>query len=170
MHICGMSNLVGLSTYCGGPNAGGLLKIEYVPVSWVVSLTYDELISSAGNWQKAITFATGDWLEAHVLPMKRMWGERMRRSAGANYYEQLIDLIVPNLKPEVTKEFEAMAEYRFLVKLQDAEGKPWLIGTKDAPLEFLEQGTTGETGQLKHYKINFSANTPKPGRGYVPVF
>ena len=164
-----MSNLAGISAFCGGANVAGLQKIEYAPIDNIDEAAYEERISEYGNWQKAVPFQVGTWLELFAVPNDRIWNEEMKRTSGDKYYDQSIDLIVPNLKPEVSIEFERMAYRRFVLKLTDQDGKPWMIGTLGAPLDFFDVGTTGKSGQLKHYRIRFTGQTPRPARGYQPV-
>lgn len=166
--------LEALGTYqCGSVNQPGLIQLEYLPTAWVNKNAYlPPLISSAWNWQRDIPIISGfSWLTVQVqgLKEKQIWNETQVRDLQGKYYRQSIVAEVPNLLPAVAKTMNETAEYRFLVRLTDKLGQPWLIGTLDDPLDFFADGTTGAAGALKHHAIRFGGETKRKAYGFKPV-
>ena len=143
--------------------------MEYAPTDWIDPDSFEPIVSAAWNWQPDVGFTEGGWLEAYVLPGRRLWNERQRNSDQGKHYEQEVRAIVPNLIPTAAGELDEMADYRYLLRLTDQEGRPWLLGSLESPFDFTADGTTGESGQLKHHAIRFSSLTPHKAYGFVPV-
>jgi hypothetical protein len=161
--------LVSISNYCGR-NLGGLSSLLYIPHEWVNEAAYNRIVSALHNWQEAITLEDEtDWLTMPLLHRGRSFSENSLRSEQGNYYEPTIEGIIPNLRPAVTGLLEEMENYRYLVRLTDRNGKPWLIGTLDAPLSFRAEATGGGDSALNNYRIAFSAQAPRRMYGYIPV-
>lgn len=162
--------LQGLSSYCGTLNLPGLVSIQYAPVDWIDAANYDDRISSAWNWQEDIPFSSGDWLTMPVLPQGRIWEEREVRTEQGKYFEQLVSGVIPALRPAVSGELDEMSEHRFLLRLTDRLGQPWLLGTLETPFDFAASALSGEnTGGLNSYQISFSTQTIHRAYGFVPL-
>lgn len=154
-------------------NLPGFRQLKYVPVDWLDSDEYEEYITGSGNFQKAVTPSLGGqvWLTLPFLPRGEGWRQDPRRTDQGDEYQQLIEGIIPNLRPEVEAVFDLMAKHRFLVKFTDRNGKPWLIGRQHEPLEFEAQGDGGSSdGGLNGYRFRFSGITTRRAFGYDPVF
>lgn len=164
-----MSQLKGISEYCGQLNLGGLVLIEYAPVHWIYPPSLDPIIHN-WNHQTDIQFYEGAWLKAPVLPSRRIWKEVQRSNEQGPYYEQSIEGIVPNLKPPIAEEFQQMAQMRFLLRLEDRNQQKWLLGSLDSPFEFSTSGSTGNTGERNGHNIRFSSQTARKAYGFNPVF
>lgn len=169
-----MSNILqGISSYCGELNLPGLKTLLYLPVSWLDVDEYEEYLTSANNFQKAISPSLGgaEWLTMPYLPKGDGWRERMRKPDQGPEWEQDISGVMPKLRPEVTGELALMARERFLVRLTDRNGKPWLIGRAWEPLEFTYSADSGSTdGGLNAYSFQFGGVTTRAAFGYTPVF
>jgi len=164
-----MNELQGIDSYCGLLNFGGLVKIEYAPTLWIDESSFRPIISSSWNFQNEILFLTGDWLTVHLLSLDNIWNEDERRSKQGKYYPQRIAGIAPNLRPEVSGEFDRMADHTFILKITDKNKRVWLIGTPETPLEFKAPGTSGKGSQKNAYQIQFTGNTLHRAYGYQPV-
>jgi hypothetical protein len=165
--FCGM-DLLGLQYYCEG-NLSGLVKIEYVPADWVDQSSYKAIVTASNNWQYDIQFTQGGWMTAPVISNGRNWSENQNRTKQGKYYNKTVRAIVPNLRIEVLGELERMANHCYLLRLEDVEGRRWILGTLEQPFEFFADGTTGENGSLKHHSIRFEAQTLRKAHGFNPV-
>lgn len=169
-----MSNLTSITTYCGQLNLPGLRLLEYLPIDYLADGEYEEFITSANNFNKAIVPSLGgaEWLTLPFMPGKGDgWEEGDRRTDQGPEYAQDIAGVIKGLRPEVTGEFQKMAGRRFLVKFTDRNARPWLVGRLWEPLDFTAQAQTGSgSGGLASYNFRFSGITTKRAFGYVPVF
>ena len=165
-----MSNLKGLHHFCAMNNPSGLIKIEYAPINDIDTNSFEEIRSSSNNWQYNILFLQGGWLKANILPTRRLWRETQSRNKQGKYYNQMVRAIVPNLIPDASGELDRMADHRFILKIEDIAGRPWILGTLNQPFEFTVDGTTGENGSLKHHTINFKSKSLRKAAGFVPLF
>jgi len=95
-----------------------------------------------------------------LLPQDRSWEERERRNPQGKYYEQLVQGTIRNMRPSVSGQLDEMAEYAFLLRLKDRNGRLWLIGEPDYPLRFTSSGGARDEGGLNSYQIEFSGQTP----------
>lgn len=162
--------LKAIESYCGNLNIPGLITLEYAPTTWVDQSAYDPIISDLYNFQTDILFNTSGWLKMPLLPMKQLWRERQRSSNQGNYCQQTVRAIIPNLRAAVTGEFERMKTFRFLLRLSDANGRKWLLGSLESPFDFSVTGTTGEkNGDLAAYEVTFESETKRSAVGFVPV-
>lgn len=166
--FCHMALLTSISEYCADGNQSGLLLIEYAPTAWVNKATYEKILSPANNWQYAIGFTQGTWLTAGLIkdPKKRTWNESDKPTDHGPTYEQSVGGTTPKMKPGVTMIFEQMSNYRFLVRVTDANNQRWILGTLDQPFEFSASASSGNANQ---YRINFKSVTSRRAHGYVPV-
>jgi hypothetical protein len=162
--------LQGISNFCGLENQGGLIRIDYVPTAWVDADAWEPIVSAAWNWQYDVQFTSGGWLTALVLPTRQLWDERQGRGDQGRYYDQAVKAVAPGLRPDVAKEFDEMAQYRFLLRLWDQNNQPWLLGTLETPFDFSADGSSGETGGLANHAIRWESRTPRKAVGFVPVF
>jgi hypothetical protein len=160
--------LTSIAEYCS-TNLAGLTQLLYVPATWIDPNLYDRIIGEDRTWEREIGFLDElDWLRMPLLSRGRRFSESMQRSAQGQHYEPAIEGIVPNLRPEVTDQFELMENHRFLVLLTDRNRKPWLIGTKDFPLQFSAQADGAGDNGLNNYRITFSAQQPRRMYAYIP--
>lgn len=161
--------LSGLSNFCGIDNQGGLISIEYAPTAWIDPATFEPLILN-WNWQRDVDFTEGGWLLAYLTSDKQIWNEDQQPGRGqGKYYRQRVDGVAPNLIPAVAGEFDEMANYRYLLRLTDRDGRKWLLGTLESPFDFSTGATTGTSGQLKHHEVRWESETPHKAYGFVPV-
>lgn len=164
-HIAAME-LTALSEYCDW-NLSGLLKIEYAPTSWVNRTLYNKAVSAAGQWKTEVVFSTGDWLILPLLPTE-VWEERQQRDAQGVSYVHVVSGVVPALRPAASRLLHCMSSYRYLLRLRDRNGQPWILGTLDFPFDFAYQAQTGDRGSgLNSYEVTFSARMPQPASGYT---
>lgn len=163
--------LQSLSNFCGALNLAGLLQLEYAPTDWVNSTQFERILSDGYNFQKDIVFNTGGWLTAPVLPSKQIWNETERPNNQGSYYKQNINVIVPQLRSEVSGEFLKMKTHTYILRITDANSRKWLIGSLESPFIFRRNGTTGKkNGDLANYELTFDCETKYPATGFVPVF
>jgi len=158
-----------IDSFCGFPNLPGLVSIEYAPVQWIYADEFERIITDAGNWQYNITFTTGSWLSASLLPSNRLWNELPQNAVQGVYYQQQANGIAPKLRPAVSHTLAKMEKMGFLLKLQDRNGQPWILGDLDHPFFFLAGGTTGDESGFNNYELNFTSNTKHRASGFVPV-
>lgn len=157
--------LTSVSQYCA-LNLGGLSTLDYLPVAWVDTDAWERLISSGWEWTDyPLTLTEGGWLSMSLLPQDRSWEERERRSPQGKYYEQLVQGTIRSMRPSVSGLLDEMAEYAFLLRLKDRNGRTWLIGTPDYPLRFTSSGGARDEGGLNAYNIEFSGETPHKAYG-----
>jgi hypothetical protein len=168
-----MSDLTGISGFCGSANLPGFTTLKYLPVAWLDTDEYEEIIS-AGNFQKGIIPSLGGaaWLTMPFVPIREDgWSQGSRRTEQGNEYAQQVSGLLRNMRPAVDAELELMERHRFLVHLTDRNGKNWLIGRQWEPLEFrCEADLASRTGGLNSYRFRFEGITTKRAFGYVPVY
>jgi hypothetical protein len=170
-----MSDILnGIGSYCGEMNLPGVKILEYLPVDWIADGEYEEFITTAGNFQKAITPSLGgaEWLKLPFFPKNGDgWEERGRKIDQGDEYAQSISGLITKLRPEVSAELDRMAKHRFLCRLTDKNGKRWLVGRLWEPLTFTASADAGRsTGGLNSYSFSFEGVTTKRAFGYSPVF
>lgn len=161
--------LQGLSKHCG-INRPGPATIRYAPIAWIDAAAYVHAVTSANNWQIAIPFlGVYDWLTMPAFESGKGVGEQPGRTDQGKVYTPEVNGILRNMKPTVTGELEEMEEHRFLVRVTDANGNEWLLGTLDAPLDFQAEATDGEDNGLNSYRFRFGAQVPHRMAGYSPL-
>lgn len=165
--------LEGIGTFqCGLSNIPGLIKLEYLPTAGINKSIYQQLISSAWNWQIDVPLISGfGWLtmQAQARQDKQLWTENQTRDLQGKIFTQTVTAEIPNLLPAVSRTMDRTADYRFLLRITDKAGQKWILGTLANPFEFLSDGTTGTVGALKHHAIQFSAITKHKAYGFEPV-
>lgn len=166
--FCGMSQLNGISSFCGERNLGGYRSLRYLPIDSLGPGDYEEIILN-GNFQKAIN---ADWLLLPFLPTGQDgWQQGHAKSALGDEYRQTVQGITPQLRPEVEAELQEMDRRLFLVRIDDRNGQPWLIGRATEPLEFFASSQSGgRSSGLNSYRFRFQGVTTKRAWGYNPVF
>lgn len=162
-------NLQGLLHFCGNRNLGGLMIVEYAPIGWIDISRYEPMRSSSGNWLYAIPFSTGDWLKMPLLPNGKNWEENSTRRDQGSRFNGQVSGTVPRLQPAASYELQQMEELDFLVKLQDRNGQPWLLGTLEAPLRFKADAGTADENGLNSYRIQFLSQSKQRAAGYAPI-
>jgi len=158
-----------ISDFCGQLNLAGLVKIEYAPVHWIYAAEFERIITDAGNWQYTISFTTGSWLTASVRPAGRLWNESPQNAPQGVFYRQEVRAIAPKLRPEVSAVMARMEKMGFILKLQDRNGNPWILGDLDHPFFFLASASTADETGLNSYELTWTNNTPRRAAGFVPV-
>lgn len=164
-------NLQSLSKYCGAINIPGLLNFEYAPTAWVDRNSYEQIISDDYNFQKDISFNVGGWLFAPMIPSKNIWNQKLRESKQGSFFQQRIKVIIPQLRQQVNGEFMKMKHYTYIIRLTDANGLKWLIGSLESPFVFANQSTTGaKNGDFANYELTWRCDTKYMAMGFNPVF
>ena len=158
-----------IDNFCGVPNLAGLVKIEYAPTHWIYAPEFERIITDAGNWQYTVAFTTGTWLTASVRPVGRLWNEAPQNAGQGVFYQQEVRAIAPKLRPEVSVVLERMEKMGFILKVQDRNGNPWILGTLENPFFFLAGGSTGDEAGLNSYELAWTSNTKYRASGFVPV-
>lgn len=173
--FCAMSLLLsGIYGFCGQATLPGLRLLRYLPTAWLADGEYEEIISPGYNFQKGINPSLGAaaWLTLPFFPKGGDgWQERHRKGEQGDLYEQEVEGIIPMLRAEVAGEFERMSHHLFLAQVTDRNGKAFLVGRQNEPLEFFATAdTSNRTGGLASYKFRFAGQTSKRAYGYAPVF
>jgi hypothetical protein len=73
------------------------------------------------------------------------------------------------MKPSATGELEEMEEHRWLVLDTDGNGRVWLLGTLETPLDFQADAADGGDSGLNSYRFRFAGQVPQRMTGYVPI-
>lgn len=146
--------LTGLTSYCE-INRGGLRSLQYIPIHQIDRDASREIISSAGVWQFALSFTSGDWLTMPYLPREDVWQEELDRNLQGESYAQTISGTIPGLRAAASRELQRMERMRFVVKLTDKNGRTWLIGNIWHGLAFRASKTSGDTNGLNSYAFEF---------------
>lgn len=167
-----MSQLLGISSFCGEHNLSGYQTLRYLPTDYLGPGDYEEIISSAGNFQKVINADGGAWLTLPYLPVgSDAWQQDHRKGDQGDRYPQRIEGMTPKLRPEVDAEWSRMANRLFLVHLSDRNGFDWLIGRASEPLEFSARSDSGgRRGGMSNYRFQFSGVTSLRAFGYNPQY
>lgn len=169
-----MSDLTGISSFCGSANMPGYLTLKYLPISWLADGEYEEIVTGAGNFQKEIDPSLGgaEWLTMPFVPIRDdFWRQGSRDTAQGREYPQEVAGIMRNLRPEVEAELLDMERHRYLVHITDNNGKNWLIGRLHEPLTFSCESESGSKGGgLNGYSFRFEGVTSRRAVGYSPVF
>lgn len=162
-------SLQSINSFCGEHNLAGLVKIEYAPTHWIYAPDFERIITDAGNWQYNISFSIGTWLTASIRPAGRLWNESPRSNAQGPFYQQEARGIAPKMRPEVTRVFEQMEKMGFLLKIQDKNGQPWILGDLDHPFFFTAAAGTGDDEGFNNYELAWVSQTKYRATGFVPV-
>ena len=163
------SNLNGLGKYCSKINQSGIIKLEYAAITDIDRSAWSPLRSSNNNHSTDIVFNSGGWHAIKILPTKKIWRETPRSTKQGITYDQSIRAILPGLQPSASGELERTATHRFILRINDISGQPWILGSPERPFSFQCTGTTGENGSLKHHVIEFSAISLRKAAGFIPV-
>ena len=123
-----MAELVSIENFCGTSNPAGVLTLEYIPTTWLNDEVYEEIINSSYQLEDGVPLATFDWLRLPIIPAGDPWRETQQRDKQGVSFRQRIQAVTPRLRHTVSGQFDAMAEYCFLVRLKDKQGQLWLIG------------------------------------------
>jgi hypothetical protein len=159
-----------LLNFCDAPNLGGFSKLEYAPVHWVDVDEYDDLVSPAGVWLKAIPFSQGDWLTLPVIFPRRQWEQTQADSDQGNPHNQELRADILNMRASVSVELDKMSTLDYLLKLTTRNQESWIIGTLESPLQFSFRQLTGNsTATKKAYNIRFFGQTAHTAYEYSPV-
>jgi len=151
--------ITAIADYCK-MNIPGVVKVEYLPSAWVDMETYEYLVGSiTGQFIGVIEPIAGrTWLSVGLLPAGRAWDEQQVPTAQGTQASATIAGIARGLRPDVAQVLLRMTRYRYLVRWKDKQGKNWLVGSVDTPLDFSFQAQSGEEGSgLAAYSIRFSA-------------
>lgn len=164
------TSLTAISAFCA-ENIGSLRSIEYASTAWVNQSTYDQRLSGAYNWQSTIEFTEEGWKKLPILPgNEKLWSEAERQTTQGKHYEQTVQAITPKMRPEVSGELMKMRNHRYLIRLTDKNGQPWILGTLEHPFRLIAAASTGSnTAGYNNYSLQFRNQTPTRAAGYVPV-
>lgn len=164
-------SLISISEFCSQPNPPGVATIEYLPTDWVDAPSYEKIVNASRNWQYDIPLTVGaEWLSAPIFPSGKLWEEQQRVDAQGTSYEHRITGITPRMRPDVTDQFEQMAQYDYLLRLTDKAGQIWLIGTLEQPMQFSAAATSGTGTTRNQYSLTFSGSTSRRAYGFLPEF
>lgn len=169
-----VSDLTGISSFCGSANLPGFSTLKYLPVAWLDAGEYEEIITTSGNFQKEIVPSLGgaEWLTMPFVPIREDgWQQGSRPTSQGMEYPQQVGGILRHLNPAVDAELALMERHLFLVHLTDRNGRNWLIGRQHEPLRFTSQSESGaQSGGLSSYSFRFEGVTTKRAFGYVPAY
>lgn len=166
LHFRGME-IVSLTSLCG-QNLPGLQTIEYVPTHWVDAATWRQVYTSGWMWQYEFELIEGaSWLTASVLPRPN-WNEQGGRTVQGQRHTGGITAYTPRMRPAAQGVLAAMLEPRWLLRLTDRQGMPWLVGTLEHPCEFGYTATSGGQGRGSGYELRWSSEAATAAAGYQP--
>lgn len=161
--------LQGLSQHCDR-NLPGMITLRYAPLYSINVGAHDPLVKPGNLVTTAIPFLDAyTWLTMPLLPRGRGWQESAAKTEQGPGYAQTISGSLRNMRPAASEEIEEMEGLRFVLWLIDRNGNDWLIGTPEAPLEFVVEASTGDDGGLNAYSVRFQGSTPRRAAGYAPV-
>jgi len=159
--------LSGISSFCG-PNPGGLLKIEYVPVDWVDVTVWEEILLNYSQ-KPTVGLLQGDWLTAYVLPNSRSFTENQQSADQGEYFEINVAGVVPYHTPALAQELQVMKHTCFIIKMTDRTGQVWLVGDPEYPLRFTSRFVTGSgIDSFRSHEITWNGLSPHKKYGYAP--
>lgn len=162
-----MSQLTGISSFCGESNLSGYRTLKYLPIDALQGDDYEELISADGYFKKQIVPSAGSWLTLpYLITGQEGWKQGHDKNLHGDRFKQTIGGLMVKMRPEVEAEFAEMDRRLFLVHLTDQNGKDWLIGRKSEPLEFFASADTGSRDGLNSYRFRFEGVTSKRALGY----
>jgi hypothetical protein len=158
--------LQSIESYCGQPNAGGLLQIFYAPITWID--TFPEGPDDNYDITDAVVFDIGkDWLSAKVVSESLRYREPQQDSKQGKYYNQVLEAIIPMWTAALSGEYNRMKHFRFILRVIDREGKERLLGSPRYPFKFSSALDTGAAvSNLKAHAIQFTAQNPNKAYGY----
>lgn len=161
--------LQGLTQHCD-KNLPGMITLRYAPLHYINLAAVDPLVRPGNVVTAAMQFLDdNDWLSMPLLPRGRVWEEAGNPDEQGTSYAQQLQGNLRNMRPAASGELEEMEGLRFVVWLTDRNGNNWLIGTPEAPLNFVVVASTADDGGLNAYSIRFTGATPRRAAGYEPV-
>lgn len=163
-----MKELQGLSNFCGNINIGGIIEIEYIPAIYVDKLTYENNPTYQLHHITEIPLVAGrSWLKLPFFVLRNTWEETLERTEQGVIYTQRVTGILPSMTVEVNEELEIMMQHEYLLRLKDAQGTKWVLGTLDTPFLLSITSTSGDNSSRKGHQIQFQTQTTKRAKGFV---
>ena len=166
-----MNPLLGLGKFCAKPpSPAGAFGLRYAPIEWVDAESYERLVTGVNNWQQNILFAEGGWLTAPLVPQTAAATPRTAMTAQAATTEASIRAELHHPTPEIVGELFRTVRHRHVVAFTDAQGTPWLAGTRDYPLEFTFDHSEPRGTARRGFTIQFTGSLPFALAGFTPIF
>lgn len=153
-----MTQLAGISSYCGAAEAGGLLLIEYFPVPNYSQATFDPVTRFALQaFTGTLTPDGNAWLRAYVQSQDRIWNDSQQNSEHGAAYERSVEAILPFHTSALAAELERMKQYRFVVRVKKRDGTGWLLNLPDNAFAFSSTFSTSNSGnQPVRHRLRWS--------------
>jgi hypothetical protein len=132
-------------------NIGGLLRMYAIPVSSFLRLRNDYV-----NNQQILEVQDRDSI-INIPSLDNQtysWTEAHDRDEGGDYWEPVIDGIIPGNKIDNQDVIEELERGEWLVLAEDQDGAVYLSGSKDAPMEFTTTRSSG-TSYTDRNQISF---------------
>jgi hypothetical protein len=141
---------------CTAENAGGIAKIECLPIEWILS--FPLYVTENNEMNTAITLKGGfSWLPIPILVESAGYKEDQSNSDHKSLYNALLSANVPKDISNVSALFNRLRRHRFIVRYTDKNGFVKIVGTPTYPLAFLSKLSTGNSlSQLNGHTITFS--------------
>lgn len=162
--------LTAIAAYCN-TNIPGVQFIEYAPLAWVDTSAWEGW-TVAGNQVTDLTWLSEeyDWLRMPLLGDSIRWDESSRTTGQGTSYPQTLAGIIPHMRVDASEVIEETEAYQqFLLKLTDRNGKIWIIGTPESPMEFSVSASTSVGEGRNNYSIQFQGEAARRAKGFVPT-
>jgi hypothetical protein len=139
---------------CDDLNVAGLPIIEYCPIIGVSSFQVFEL--GDGRLRGTIAFRPYyRWFRMPIRPLdpdKQLWVETPTTTAQGNATDTRISGIFPTNSARIQSELDDMERQRYIVRIENAAGQTFLIGSMNFPLQFKANFSTARgTHQLEFF-------------------
>lgn len=158
-----MVELIAL-TNCDDLNIAGLPIIEYCPIVGIESFQVFELAD--GRLRGSVWFKPWfKWFRMPLRPLdpdRQLWTETQSSSPQGKATDVRIEGIFAQNSARIQLELDDMERHRYIVRVEDAAGRKFLVGTIKCPLQFKASFSTAKAG----FNIEFFGKQPHKAVGY----
>jgi hypothetical protein len=152
---------------CGELNVAGILLVEYIPTSEVLDISGLYLLQN-GNYAGTMVLASGtSWLQLPIYTLnaeRQLYTETANQDAHGTTYSAELQGFVNGNTPAMEKLLDKMGKHwrTYLLRLTDANGQVWLVGSLEYPFRFKSNYSSREAA----HSITFYAKQPHKKRGW----
>jgi hypothetical protein len=123
---------------CDDLNIAGCPIIEYCPIIGLSAFQVFELTD--GRLRGTIAFQPYfKWFRMPIRPLdpeKQLWAETPNSTAQGKTTDTRIEGIFPTTSPQIQSELDDMERQRFVLRVENAAGQKFVLGSPNFPLQF----------------------------------
>lgn len=137
-------------------NSQGLIEVEYIP-TYLLNAASWELLSSVGTYTGS-SFNAIEWLKAPLAIKGKVLDESAQPSAQGIVYTYNVSGSLLRDTADISDEIRKMLQYRYILRLTDAEGRKRIVGDLDNPFQF--SSNMQKSDSQNGYTINWTLSSP----------